>query len=381
MPKKNRSKINQKIELSEELLYQVALTRIPGVGDKSAKTLIAHCGGARAVFEENKAALQKVPGINSKGVKNIHEQAVLAEAEDEIRFLEKQAVTPLFYLDPGYPRRLKLCEDGPVMLYFKGNVDLNKRHVISMVGSRNATSYGLDFCEKFIHEIKAFNPLIVSGLAYGIDVQCHKQALHNGIPTVAVMGHGLDRVYPQVHTNIARDMQENGGLLTEFWSGTIPGRENFPKRNRVVAGMSDAVIVVEAARSGGALITAEIASSYNREVFAVPGRVGDSFSEGCNFLIKSNKAALINSVEDLKYILGWEAEDLKQPRQIQLFDELEGLEKQVWESLHAAGGKMELQTLCLKLSLPSSKALQTLMGLELRGFVKSRPGQVYALSR
>ncbi len=365
--------------MSTELLYQIALTQIPGVGDRTAKNLIAHCGSAAAVFEEKKAALEKVPGIGAKGVINIREQTVLSRAEEEVDFIQKNKITPLFYLDPEYPQRLKLCEDGPVLLYFRGNVDLNKRHVISMVGTRNATSYGLDFCEKFIEAIKGFNPLIVSGLAYGIDVQCHKQALQNGIPTVAVLGHGLDRVYPQLHFGVARDIEENGGLLTEFLSGTNPDRENFPKRNRIVAGMSDAIIVVEAARSGGALITAEIANSYNREVFAVPGRVGDTFSEGCNFLIKTHKAALVNTPEDLKYILGWEVENSNQPRQVQLFEELEGQEKEIWQSINAAGGKIELQTLCFQLRMPANRALQTLMNLELRGYVKSRPGQVYAL--
>lgn len=363
-----------------DVLYQIALTMIPGIGDKSAKNLVAHCGSARAVFEERKTALLKIPGIGAKSVGNIVNQAVLGEAEEELKFIEKNQVRSLFYLEKEYPERLKLCEDGPVMLYYRGNADLNKRHVIAMVGTRNATSYGLEFCEWFVNHLKPYNPLIISGLAYGIDAQSHKQALKNGLPTIAVLGHGLDRVYPQVHTNLARSMEENGGLLTEFRSGTNPDRENFPKRNRIVAGIADAVVVVEAAKTGGALITAEIANSYNREVFAVPGRLGDKFSEGCNFLIKTHKAALVNTPADLSYLLGWEKTEAR-PKQQQLFVELEGLEKEVWQNLRKAGGNQELTKICLALNIPVNKALQTLMSLELQGLVKSKPGKVYALTK
>ena len=353
--------------------------QVPGVGDKLAKNLIAYCGSARAVFEERKTALKKIPGIGSKAAAGFSDTSVLTRAEEELEFILKHSIRPLFYLDEDYPKRLKLCEDGPINLFFRGNVQLNKRHALAMVGTRNATSYGLEFCEWFIRDLKGFNPLIVSGLAYGIDAQCHKMALHNGIPTVGVLGHGLDRIYPQLHTRLAGQMEENGGLLTEFLSGTNPDRENFPKRNRIVAGICDAVIVVEAAKSGGALITAEIANTYNREVFAVPGRLGHSFSEGCNHLIKTHRAALIEKVDDLKYILGWEEEAPKQPQQQELFVELVGVEQEIWKSLQMAGGKQELTSLCLSLNLPVNKALQSLMNLELRGLVQSRPGKVYAL--
>ncbi len=366
--------------MEKELLYRIAITLIPGVGDRIAKTLIAHCGSARAVFEERKAVLQKIPGIGSRAAKNIAGQEVLGLAEEEMRFIERKGVQPLYFLDADYPRRLKLCEDGPVMLYYRGNSDLNKQQSIAIVGTRNATEYGKGFCEKFIADLKPFNPLIVSGLAYGIDVHAHKQALQCGLPTVAVLAHGHDRIYPSLHTNTAMDMLQNGGLLTEFLSGTNPDRENFPKRNRIVAGIADAVVVVEAARKGGALITAEIANSYNRDVFAVPGNLGQTFSEGCNHLIKINKAALIEGVEDLKYILGWEEQKGENGHtQTELFVELDGVENDLWQLL-STDRKMELQGICFRLNLPVHKTLQHLMSLELKGLVRCLPGKVYAIS-
>ncbi len=367
------------MEMHPETFYRIGLTLIPGIGAKLAKGLIAHCGSAKQVFLENKKSLQKIPGIGTVASKNIANQSVLVRAEEELKFMEKQAVRPLFFLEPDYPQRLKLCEDGPLMLYFKGNTDLNKRQVIAMVGTRNATQYGLQFCENFCKEIKNFNPMVISGLAYGIDVAAHKQALQAGLPTVGVLAHGLDRLYPSVHQKVADQMLENGGLLTEFLSGTNPDRENFPKRNRIVAGISDAVVVVEAAKKGGALITAEIANSYNRDVFAVPGNLGARFSEGCNWLIKSNRAALLSGAQDLKYILGWEEQERMAVQQTQMFVQLEGIEQKIWEHLQTAGGKSELDILCLKLELSSSKVLSALMTLELKGLVNALPGKVYSI--
>lgn len=364
--------------MNSQRIFQIGISLIPGVGDKVAKTLIAHCGSAEAVFKEKKSTLLKISGIGNKVAESVATQSVLSRAEEELKFIEKNEIQPLFYLDTGYPQRLKLCDDGPVMLYFRGNVDLNKRQVIAIVGTRNATSYGLDFCKNFIEDLKPFNPLVISGLAYGIDICAHKESLKMGVPTAGVLAHGLDRIYPQLHKNTANQMLENGGLLTEFISESNPDRENFPKRNRIVAGISDAVIVVEAAKKGGALITAEIANSYNREVFAVPGNLGSAFSEGCNHLIKTNKAAMITGVEDLKYILGWKAEE-KQTVQPQLFPDLNGVEKQIADLLRDKGGKEELDIICLSLKIPVSKALQHLMGLELKGLVKSYPGKVYGL--
>ncbi len=364
--------------MSDQLLYQIALTQISGVGDKLAKTLIAHTGSAEAVFKEKKTALEKIPGIGKKGAASIVSQDVMSRAEDEVAFIEKEKIQALFFTDDDYPKRLKLCEDGPVLLYYKGNVNLNKRQVIAIVGTRNATTYGKEFCEQFIEDLKPFNPLIISGLAYGIDIHAHKQSLKNGIPTVGVMAHGHDRLYPSVHKSTAKEMLENGGLITEMMSGTNPDRENFPKRNRIVAGISDVLVVVEAAKRGGALITAEIANSYNREVFAVPGRLGDAFSEGCNNLIKINKAALLTGTSDLKYLLGWKDDFVKKEVQSQLFVELEGNEKKVYDLLNLEG-KQEIDILCFKLKIPMNKVLQSLMSLELKGLVKNFPGKIYSV--
>lgn len=365
--------------MDSQRIYQIGITLIPGVGDKVAKTLIAHCGSAEAVFKENKKALLKIPGVGKKVADSVVTQTILSRAEDELSFIDKYDITPLFYLEDDYPKRLKLCEDGPVMLYFKGNVNLNKRQVVAIVGTRNATQYGRDFCENFVSELKPFNPLVISGLAYGIDICAHKEALKNGIPTVGVMAHGLDRVYPGLHKKVADQMLENGGLITDFISETNPDRENFPKRNRIVAGISDAVIVVEAAKKGGALITAEIANSYNREVFAVPGRLGDAFSEGCNHLVKINKAALLEGVQDLKYLLGWEEVTGSSQVQAQLFPDLSDEEMLLVDFLTQKGGKAELDTICVSMRVPVGKVLQTLMTLELKGVVKSQPGRVYSL--
>lgn len=367
--------------MDQQRLYQIAITLIPGIGDKTAKTLIAHCGSAEAVFKEKKTVLTKIPGIGKKTAEQVVGQSILSKAEEEFEFVQKKGITPLFYLDEEYPRRLRMCEDAPVVLYYKGNADLNKRQIISIVGTRNATTYGLDFCKEFIQDLKPYNPLVISGLAYGIDVCAHKESLKNGVPTVGVLAHGLDRIYPALHTNIADQMVENGGLITEFLSETNPDRENFPKRNRIVAGMSDAVIVVEAAIKGGALITAEIANSYNREVFAVPGNLKSTFSEGCNHLIKINKAALLESVKDLEYILGWKEREAVQSPQIPLFPDLNSDEEKLVQILkESVAYRMQLEALCLKSGMPISKLLQILMSLELKGVVKNYPGKVFGLS-
>ncbi len=366
--------------MDDDFLYRIGITLIPGVGSVSAKSLIAHCGSAEAVFKEKKSALQKVPGIGIKSAKSIAEQSVLTRAENELEFIVREKVTPLYYLNKDYPKRLKLCEDGPVVLYQKGVTQLNDQRALAMVGSRNATEYGKSFCRDFVKSLQPFKPLIVSGLAYGIDINSHKAALQNGLPTVAALGHGLDMVYPALHKKTAEKILEKGGsLLSEFISGTAPDRENFPKRNRIIAGMSDATIIVEAARKGGALITAEIANTYNRDVFAVPGRLGDTFSEGCNYLIKINKAALISGVKDLQYILGWEEATVKIPPQNQLFVELDEPEKELQRILMEAQGKMELDHIGYQAKWPIGKVLTVLMSMELKGAVQSHPGKIYSL--
>ena len=293
--------------------------------------------------------------------------------------MEQNDISVWYYLDDSYPERLKWCEDGPVLLYNQGEMNINGRPVLAMVGTRNCTPYGADFCHNFIADLKAFDPVIVSGLAYGIDIQCHRAAMDNGLTSIALLGHGLDRIYPFVHRGDARKMMVNGGVVTEFMSGTQPDRENFPKRNRIVAGMCDAVVVVEAARKGGALITAEIGSSYNREVFAVPGRLNDTFSEGCNYLIKSHKASIITGVSDLEYVLNWQRVEENHVKQQILPLDLTPDESNIITILRDQPSPAEIGLLSNKLKKPVHIVLKILMGLELKGLINSLPGKCFSL--
>ncbi|MCW3084827.1 MAG: protecting protein DprA [Bacteroidetes bacterium] len=364
----------------ENLNYKIALTLIPEIGDVLAKRLVAYCGSVEGVFNEKKSALEKVPGIGTVLSKIIKEQSVFNRVEEELKFIEKNKIRPLFYLDAGYPKRLTYCEDNPVMLYFKGDTDLNTNKIISIVGTREATEYGKNLCEKLVADLAVHHPLIVSGLAYGIDVCAHRAAMDNNLKTVAVFAHGFDRVYPALHKSIAEKMQEQGGLLTDFTSGTIPNRENFPRRNRIVAGIADATIVIESKKDGGSLITADIANGYNRDVFAFPGRIGDAASEGCNNIIKQNKAALIQSAADIVYIMGWEQRAKKNaPAQKKLFIDLKPEEEMVVNILKEKN-TLNVDDLCLLVKMPMSKVSSLLLTLEFSGIVRSLPGKMYKLN-
>ena len=305
--------------MTDDLLYQIGISLIPGIGVVNAKKLIAYCGDAEAVFKASKKSLMKIPGMGSALANNVLNQTVLHRAEEEIKFIFQYNIKPLYYKDEAYPQRLLNCYDHPIMLYYKGNADLNEKRILAVVGTRRATTYGQNRCEEIIKGLAKKEVLVISGLAYGIDSCAHRKALYNKLPTVGVLGHGLDKLYPAQNRKLAENMLETGGLLTEYISKTIPDRENFPKRNRIVAGMSDAVLVVESDKRGGALITAEMGNSYNRDVFALPGKVGDRFSRGCNFLIKTNKAFLTESATDIAYIMGWEDREIKKKQQLELF--------------------------------------------------------------
>ncbi len=364
----------------ENFKYKIALTLIPNIGDILAKRLVAYCGSIQGVFEEKKSSLQKIPGIGSFHADDIVNHTIFDRAEEELIFIEKNNITPLFYLDNNYPKRLTYCEDSPVMLYYKGNANLNSEKIISIVGTRDATEYGKKLCEKLIADLAGHSVLIVSGLAYGIDICAHKAALDNKLSTVCTLAHGLDRIYPAIHRSTAEKMVENGGWLTDFTSKTVPDRENFPRRNRIVAGISDATIVIESKKSGGSLITADIANSYNRDVFAFPGRIDDVCSEGCNNLIKQNKAALIQSAADLVYILGWEqTKNMKAPQQKKLFLELSNDEELLVNALKE-NESVTIDELCFASKLPMSKVSALLLTLEFSGIVKSFPGKAYRLN-
>ncbi len=360
------------------LLYQIGITLIPGIGDVNGKKLINWCGSAEAVFKSSARELLSIPGIGHTVVNNILDQKVLGRAEKEIRFIEKYHIRPLFFRDEAYPQRLLNCYDHPLMLYFRGDADLNQKRIIAFVGTRRATDYGRVRCRELIEGLQGKEVLIVSGLAYGIDGCAHRRAVELGIPTVGVLGHGLDRIYPAPHRKLAGEMLEKGGLVTEFLSETNPDRENFPKRNRIVAGMTDAVVVVESDKKGGALITARLANSYNRDVFAVPGRLTDRFSTGCNFLIKTNQAALVQSADDIGYIMGWDDRRTNADRQTRLFVEMTETEKFLYQLLEETG-TMGVDKLTVRSGFAPSTVSAALLGMEFKGLVQSLPGKQYRI--
>jgi len=345
-----------------------------------AKKLIAYCGGVEAVFKESKKSLLLIPGIGTVVANSILSQKVLSSAELEIRFMSKHTIDPVFFLDENYSFRLKQCADAPIMLYTKGNVNLNTKKVISIVCTRSATSYGKQSTEKIIEGLSQLDDVIVvSGLAYGIDIAAHKACLKYNVPTLAVLAHGLDRVYPKIHTRVFNDIQATGGLISEFTSGTKPAKENFPKRNRIIAGLADATLVVEA-RKGGALITSGIANSYSRDVFALPGRVGDENSEGCNNLIRTNQAALIQSSNDICYLMNWDKKVLKnQNQQTSLFLDLTEEEQLVFGVIYK-NDRISLDRIIFMLNLSRALLLQVLLQLELKGLIESLPRMIYIKS-
>ncbi len=362
------------------LKYKIGISQIPGVGSILAKKLIAYTGSIEAVFKEKKKNLIKIPGIGTTLADTIVNNQNLEKAEAEIEFIKKYEIKHYFYLDENYPFRLKQCPDAPIIIFCKGNVDFNKEKVISIVGTRNATEYGKDFCSRFVSDMASRhkNLIVVSGLAYGIDIAAHRAALKNNVPTIAVLAHGLSTLYPSAHRNSAKEIVNNGALVTDFTSDITPERNNFVKRNRIIAGLADATIVVESGPEGGALITADLANSYNRDVFAYPGKTTDEWSKGCNKLIKTNKAAMLESVEDLEYIMGWDASSKAEPRQMSLFQNLTG-EEQLIVNLLTEENNLMIDILCLRADLPVSKISPLLLKLEFMGLIKSLPGKVYRL--
>lgn len=361
------------------LLYQIALTLIPGVGDILGKKLVTLCGSAEAVFREPRAHLRKMPRVGEFLAGAVGNREILARAEQEVIFIERYGIRPLFFQDRDYPYRLKQCVDAPVLLFYKGTADLNAARVVGVVGTRSATEYGRSVTRVIIEGLTGQQVLVVSGLAYGIDGNAHRIALERGLNTVGVLGHSLDRLYPQAHANMAAKMLTQGGLLSEFISGTKPDRENFPRRNRIIAGLCDAVVVVEAAQKGGALITADIANSYNRDVFAIPGRVGDPFSEGTNYLIRTNRAALIQKPEDIEYLMGWRRERENVPAvQRKIFIEMSEEEEQIM-AMVTERGQIGIDEISIGTGLAMSKVSASLLNLEFEGVVKCLPGKLYTL--
>lgn len=365
--------------MNSDLLYQIALTRLAQVGDVHAKNLVGIYGSAEAVFKAPKRQLEKIEGIGSVRAGSIKKFDDFAACEQEIGFIEKYHIQPLFLNNDNYPKRLLHCYDSPPLLYYRGNADLNTPKIISIVGTRNNSDYGKYFCEKLLQDLKGTGILIVSGLAFGIDTIAHKNALKQQLPTVGVLAHGLDRIYPPENKTLAKQMTGQGGLLTDFCSGTKPNRQNFPKRNRIVAGICDALIIVESGKKGGALITAELANSYNKDVFAVPGKTTDIKSEGCNYLVRQNKASLITCAADLLQLMNWdETTKPAKKQQRQLFIELSADEKTMVDLLNRSE-TLGIDELYLQSGLSSSAAAQALLMLEMEGVIKSMPGKMYQL--
>ena len=360
----------------DEVFYQLALSKIDNIGVMSVKKLINHFGTAREVFNLSTRELMQVQGMSLVRAQAIAAHSDFGDVEKDFEFAERKGIEIISFQDRNYPNRLTHCADGPVVLFKKGPADLSAKRIVSIVGTRKITEYGMKVTRELVESMLPYNITVVSGLAYGVDIQAHQACLELGLPTVAVLAHGLDKVYPNSHTRHANEMAEKGALLTEFGINTIPDRENFPKRNRIVAGMTDATIVVESGLSGGSMITANLAAGYYRDVFAIPGRVHDSKSDGCNRLIKSNKAALLESAKDLEYIMGWTKSEQAKPVQTKIFIDLKPEEEKLLNCLREKG-KTQIDELSLATALPMSMVMVHLLTLELNGLVRSLPGKVY----
>lgn len=358
-----------------ELLYLLALQRIPNIGDISSKKLLGRLGSAEAIFKEKKSNLLKIEGIGLHTLKELHITAYLDEAEAELKFMEDHQIEVFYFQEKGYPERLKQCIDAPILLFQKGNIDLQRKKIISIVGARKATVHGIAFCEKLVEGLAPLEPVIVSGFAYGVDITAHKAAIKNGLQTIGCLAHGLNQIYPKTHEKYRVQVEDHGGFMTDFWSDAKFLPQNFLSRNRIIAGLSEATIVIESAEKGGSLVTADIANSYDREVFAVPGRPTDMQSKGCNNLLKLQKAQVLTCAEDLIYMLNWDLEE-KKPVQQMLFTELSPEEEKVFNTLKDCG-KCELDLLAIESGLPTFQLASLLLNMELKGLVRPLPGKQF----
>jgi DNA processing protein len=360
-----------------ELYYTLALLQVEGVGDVTAKKLIQNCGNAEEVFTSKKSQLQKIEGIGSVVIKNLQDKSVFVKAEAELKFITQENISTTYFQDGNYPERLKHCYDSPVLLFQAGNIDLQNRRIISIVGTRQITTYGMEFTKKLIEEISPLNPIIVSGFAYGVDIYAHQIAMDCGLQTIGVLAHGLNQIYPKTHKKYMAKMEQNGGFLTEFWSTSNPDKENFIKRNRIVAGISEATIVIESAERGGSLVTANLANDYNRDVFAVPGRTSDKYSQGCNNLIKTQRANLLTSAADLVYILNWELQrESQKVVQKQLFISLTDEEQTIYDYLQKTGKEM-MDIIALECDFPIYRISSILLNMELKGVIRPLQGKMF----
>jgi DNA processing protein len=368
---------------SKELLSLIALQHIPGVGSITAKRLIEGVGSAAKIFEYRTELPSMIPNVQPTLIKALDCPSAHRRAEQELEFIHKHHITCLGYHEEDYPIRLRECDDAPILLFYRGNTSLNPRRIVSIVGTRKCTDYGRDLCDSFVRDLasQCSDVLIISGLAYGIDVCAHRAAIKYGLPTIGVLAHGLDRIYPSVHRNTAAQMVDCGGLLTEYVSHTEPERTNFLQRNRIVAGMADATIIVESAAKGGSLVTASIANSYGRDCFTFPGRITDLSSVGCHRLIRNNQAALITSAEDFIEAMMWDITQKPQAIQQSLFLELNEEESCVVQVLKKYTEGAVINTLVAETDLPVHRLSAVLFELELRDIVRPLAGSIYKLKR
>ncbi len=360
----------------DQLLHLLALQGTPKIGDTLAKRLLSHCGSAEAVFAERTSKLQHIEGIGSVVTQELTDARLFNAAENELRYIRDNNIRYHFFTDPDYPERLKHCIDGPILLFSSGKVDVNGKKVISVVGTRNITTYGIDFCEAFIEQLAPLDPVIISGFAYGADITAQRAAAKHGLQTIGCLAHGLNQVYPKAHKRFVPQIEEQGGFITDFWSSSNPDRVNFLKRNRIIAGASEATVVIESAEKGGSLVTASMANSYNREVFAVPGRARDIYSVGCNNLIKTQQAHLLSSAADLIYMLGWEVENTPRGIQKKLFVELNETEKKIFDYLKVREKEL-LDIIALECELPVNRVSTSLLTMELKGVIRPLPGKLF----
>lgn len=364
--------------MSHHLLDLLALTLVPGLGDKNVKQLISYCGSPAEVFSSPRKKLEGIPGFGEKSIKTIKENRTHSEAERILKEAEKKEMLVLSYLDKGYPERLKYVMDSPPIIYVKGAGELNPSRTLAIVGTRRATDYGKQMTQKIVEAADALGAQVISGLAYGIDIEAHRAALRSGSSTIAILAGGLDHIYPSAHRKNAEEMQSNGAIISECIPDTKPEAHLFPARNRIIAGMADAVIVVEAAEKGGALITAKIADSYNRTLFAVPGNVDHTYSAGTNQLIASQMALIYTGIEDLKYHLNWDEtlnkEDIQQP-----LPEMTDQERAIFNIIRANGQSLEIDHIAIKSQTPINQVASILLGLEFKNVIKSFPGKKYGM--
>jgi len=362
-----------------ELRYALTLQRVPNLGDTSAKKLLHHVGSAEGIFKEKRQNLLKIEGIGALKLKGLMAARPMDAVDEELKFIENNDITCCFYTEDNYPDRLKHCPDGPILFFQKGEVDLSKKKILSVVGTRNITNYGKDFCERLIEELAPIDPIIVSGFAYGVDITAHKAAVKHGLQTIGCLAHGMNQIYPKAHRKYVKRIEEKGGFITEFWSTDVFDRTNFLKRNRIIAGLSEATVVIESASKGGSLVTADIANSYHRDVFALPGRTTDIQSRGCNNLIRSQQAHMLTGAADIIYMLNWMNESPKATTQKQLFVTLTPEEQVLFDFLKQRD-KEQLDIIALACKMPTFKVVTILLNMELKGVIRPLPGKQFQVT-